>query len=86
MRSCACARLRIKQQSTYHLPRSFSNALPGYQPRFEGEGSLLLDNDIGPDNFELDIAEIFGVSPRSIQRRQRNVDLYGSVIPPKNHL
>jgi len=47
---------------------------------------FLLDNDIGPDNFELDIAEIFGVSPRSIQRRQRNVDLYGSVIPPKNHL
>ena len=47
---------------------------------------FLLDKDIGPDDFELDIAEIFGVSPRSIRRWQKNVDLYGSVIPPKNHL
>jgi len=86
LRSCTCARLRIKQ----HLLTTFlvHSQMPyrAISQDLKERVLFLLDNDIGPDNFELDIAEIFGVSPRSIRRWQRNVDLYGSVIPPKNHL
>jgi len=45
----------------------------------------LIDNNVVPEDFELNISEIFGVH-HAIQRWQRNIDLYGSVIPPKNSL
>jgi len=45
----------------------------------------LIDNNVVPDDFELNISEIFGVH-HAIQRWQRNIELYGSVIPPKNSL
>ena len=36
----------------------------------------VIDNNVVPDNFELNASEIFGVTvhPRSIQRWQRNID------------
>ena len=46
----------------------------------------LIDNNVVPNDFELNISEIFGVHHAMIQRWQRNIDLYCSVIPPKNSL
>ncbi|KAF8803396.1 hypothetical protein BYT27DRAFT_7043266, partial [Phlegmacium glaucopus] len=43
---------------------------------------FLLDNGDLPD--ECDVAEIFGVSKRSIQHWRANHENYGSVIPPPN--
>ena len=42
----------------------------------------LIDNNVVPDDFELNISKIFGVH-HAIQRWQKNIDLYGSVTPPK---
>jgi len=42
----------------------------------------LLENDFIPN----DVADIFGVSQRSIYRWQANIENYGSVIPPRNPL
>lgn len=42
----------------------------------------LLEHDHIPE----DVAYLLGVSQRSIQRWERNVDIYGSVIPPHNPL
>jgi len=43
---------------------------------------FLLDSGDLPD--EYDVAEIFGVSERSISRWRSNIEHYGSVIPPSN--